>query len=79
MNQIILYTQPDCPPCEIVKLFLQDRNITYIEKNIKKDANAKKELIEKYQSYSTPTVIVNQTTITGFNLDALNTALELEE
>ncbi len=67
MKQIVIYTQPDCPPCEVTKMFLNDKGIPFIEKNIKTDPGARNELIKKYKSFSTPTVIIGNKVITGFN------------
>lgn len=78
MEPIILYTQPDCPPCEITKQFFKANNIQYIEKNIKTDAKAKKDLMVKYQSFSTPTVIIGEEIFRGFSLDAIAAKLNIQ-
>ena len=78
MKKIIVYTQPDCPPCEITKMFLTEHQIPFEVKNIKTDKRAKKELVEKYQSYSTPTIVIDNTVITGFDLDKLKHELNIE-
>lgn len=78
MKKITVYTQPDCPPCEITKLFLTEHNIPFEIKNIKTDKKAKKELVETYQSYSTPTIIIDNTVITGFDLEKLKQELNIE-
>ena len=75
MKTVILYTQPDCPPCEITKQFFHDRGIRFIEKNVKKDKQAFKELTNKYRSYSTPTVVIDEKVITGFNLQEIEKVL----
>ncbi|WP_175988664.1 glutaredoxin family protein [Bacillus sp. Marseille-Q1617] len=77
MRKVTLYTQPDCPPCEVVKLFLKEYKIEYLEKNIKEDNGAREHLINQLKSYSTPTITVDDTVISGFNLEALKTALNL--
>ncbi|WP_019152990.1 glutaredoxin family protein [Robertmurraya massiliosenegalensis] len=79
MSNITIYTQPDCPPCEIAKLFLNEYGFTYELKDIKKDNKARNELINKYQSYSTPTFVINgETVITGFEIEKLKEALNIE-
>ncbi|MFJ7638783.1 glutaredoxin family protein [Peribacillus sp. NPDC097264] len=77
MKDITLYTQPECPPCKITKLFLDDNNIEYKEKDIKADGHARKELTNKYGSYSTPTVVIDGKAIIGFNIDAIEKELNL--
>ncbi|KAB7669322.1 glutaredoxin family protein [Bacillus sp. B1-b2] len=78
MHKIILYTQPDCPPCEYSKLFLQEHGFDFEIKDIQKDPIAKKELIKKYQSFSTPTFIIDDSVIYGFDLEKITTALNIE-
>lgn len=36
MRKIEVYTQPDCPPCVIVKEFLKHNNVVYEEFDVKK-------------------------------------------
>ncbi|UOY93803.1 thioredoxin family protein [Ectobacillus sp. JY-23] len=77
MKEIELYTQPECPPCEIVKLFFQHHQLTYTEYNIKVDTDAARRLTEQYQAYSTPTVIINGEAVIGFNIERLEQLLQL--
>ncbi|WP_102271623.1 glutaredoxin family protein [Cytobacillus massiliigabonensis] len=79
MKKIILYTQPDCPPCEITKRFLTEYGFSYEARNIKTDQKARKELIETYQSYSTPTIVIEDTVITGFDLEKLKAELNIPD
>jgi len=78
MTKITIYTQPDCPPCEITKMFLTEYGLSYETKNIKTDKKARMELVQKYQSYSTPTIVIGDTVITGFNLERLKKELQIE-
>ena len=77
MHQITLYTQPDCPPCEYSKLFLKAHGFDYAIKDIQRDSRAKKELTTKYQSFSTPTFVIDGNVIYGFDLEKLKLALNL--
>lgn len=79
MNKVTLFTQPDCPPCTIVKMFFNEYNISFQEKDIKADAAAMKELTKKYGSYSTPTVIINGETIIGFEIEKMKVALSIND
>lgn len=78
MSKPTIYTQNDCPPCKIVKMFLNDKQIEYVEKNITKDQKARDELTKVYGAFSTPTVVVNNEVIIGFDLERLSKALEIE-
>lgn len=79
MTQIIIYTQPDCPPCDIAKLFLTEYGFTYELKDIKKDSKARNDLMNKYNSFSTPTFVVdNKEVITGFDIEKLKEILQIK-
>ncbi|MBS4189036.1 thioredoxin family protein [Bacillus sp. FJAT-49705] len=78
MSKITVYTQPDCPPCEITKKFLTEFGFHFEVKNIKTNDKAKRDLVYKYQSYSTPTIVIDETVITGFDLEKLKEVLNIE-
>lgn len=79
MTNIIVYTQNECPPCKIVKMFLDEYGFTYSEKNIHEDDKSRQELTEVYGSYSTPTIVVGSEVITGFDLERLKQVLKISE
>ncbi|WP_341357840.1 glutaredoxin domain-containing protein [Rossellomorea sp. y25] len=75
MKVVTLYSQPECPPCEVVKMFLKEHNVDYKEIDIKQNEQARNYLVKELKSYSTPTITVDSEVITGFNLEALTAAL----
>lgn len=77
MSNIIVYTQNECPPCKIVKMFLNEYGFSYSEKNIHEDEKSRQELTEIYGSYSTPTIVVGSEVITGFDLEKLKKVLNI--
>jgi glutaredoxin len=79
MTNIIFYTQPDCPPCEITKAFLKEYGFSFELKDIKADSIARNELINVHKSYSTPTLVIGEHVITGFNLEKLKKVLQIKD
>jgi len=79
MKEIIVYTQNECPPCQIVKMFLAEYGFSYSEKNIDLDSQSKRDLTEIYGSYSTPTIIIDEEIIAGFDLEKLKRALGIDQ
>ncbi|MBN8191646.1 glutathione S-transferase N-terminal domain-containing protein [Bacillus sp. NTK074B] len=77
MKEVTLYSQPECPPCEVVKMFLNEHKVKFKEINIKADEQARYFLTNQLKSYSTPTVTIGREIITGFDLEALTAALNL--
>ncbi|PLS16499.1 NrdH-redoxin [Bacillus sp. M6-12] len=79
MAEIIVYSQPDCPPCKIMKMFLDEYGISYTEKNIKTDKQAMKELTKNHKSYSTPTIVIDGKVIIGFDQAILKNELNIHD
>ncbi|MGM9923283.1 MAG: glutaredoxin family protein [Bacillus sp. (in: firmicutes)] len=77
MKNIIVYTQPNCPPCEFTKLYLKNHDIPFTEKNIARDAKAKKEMMVKYDAYSTPVIVIDGEALIGFDQERIEKLLSL--
>ena len=75
-RKIIIYTQPDSLPCEAVKMFLRDRRAKYEERSIEDDEDVVRELQEKYNSDSTPTVVIGDEVLIGFDPERIDELLE---
>jgi glutaredoxin len=74
--KIVVFTQPDSLPCEAVKLFLKDGKARFEERCVTYDDEARHELAEKYKSRSTPTVLIGDEIIIGFDPERLDQLLE---
>jgi glutaredoxin-like YruB-family protein len=74
MKRIVLYSQPGCPPCFAAKRFLASRNVAFEYKDVQADPAALRELIE-LNSRSTPTIVVGDEVMVGFDPDRLETLL----
>ncbi|MBO9130355.1 glutaredoxin domain-containing protein [Bacillus sp. 165] len=76
-KEVDVYTQPDCPPCQIVKEFLHHYHIAFNEYNIKKDPAAFHRLTNEFNSFSTPTVVIDGHVVAGFDIKELERLLDL--
>ncbi len=66
MSNVIVYSSNSCGYCTLAKEYLQEKGVSYEEKNISTDPTAKKELIQKgYRGV--PVIIVNGEEIVGFD------------
>jgi len=72
---IIVFTQPDSLPCEAVKMFLKHRGAKFEERNVMRDEAAACELQEKYNSLSTPTLVIGEDVLVGFNPERIDELL----
>ena len=77
MKRVILYSQPGCPPCYAAKQFLAARNIPFEYKDVQADPAALSELV-KLNSRSTPTIVVGEEVMIGFDPDRLESLLTEE-
>jgi glutaredoxin len=75
-RKIIVFTQPDSLPCEAIKLFLRDRKAKFEERSVEADEDVARELQEKYNSQSTPTVVIDDQIVIGFDPERIDELLE---
>jgi glutaredoxin len=75
-RKIIDFTQPDSLLSKAVKLFLKDRKAKFVERCVAHDDDALRELAEKYNSRSIPTLIIGDEVVVGFDPERLDQLLE---
>jgi glutaredoxin len=73
-RKVLIFTQPDCPPCFVVKTLLECMGVEFEERDITRDESAVEEL-KSYGSHSTPTVVVGEHVLVGFNPKRLDQIL----
>jgi glutaredoxin-like YruB-family protein len=71
MKKVVVYSQPGCPPCDWVKKYLTERGVPFTVRDVNSDFSAQKELVGKYKSRSTPTIVVDEEVMIGFDPDRL--------
>ena len=77
MKRVVLYSQPGCPPCFAAKQFLAARKISFEYKDVQKDPVALRELMD-LKSQSTPTILVGEEVMIGFDPERLESMLAVE-
>jgi glutaredoxin len=58
-----------------VKLFLTEKGVAFEERDITVDPSAVRDLTEKYSSHSTPTLVIGEEVMIGFNPERLDEIL----
>lgn len=71
-----MYYIPNCDACEQVREFFQLRQITLAEKNVDNNVEMQNELAEKAGELKVPTVVINDTVISGYDRNKMISALE---
>ena len=77
--KILLFTQPGCFSCELMKIFLEAKGLEFEERNTG-DPAIRQQMIEKYESSETPTLVLlsgdSHEVIPGFDPDLLDQLLD---
>lgn len=58
LTRVLLFTQPGCLSCELMKVFLEAKEITFEERDISSDLEARREMTEQHDSSETPTLVI---------------------
>lgn len=79
LPRILLFTQPGCLSCEVMRIFLEARGIPFEERDMDLDSAARLELLEIYHSHTAPTLVIltasGAEVIEGFDPDRLDLLL----
>lgn len=76
-KRVVLYTQPRCGNCVKAKEFLSSQQIAFEEKDVAHDREALLELVEVHKSQITPTIMVGDQLLIGYDRNKLAAALGL--
>lgn len=71
-KNIIVYTQSGCSACKNTKDYLAGKGVAFDERSVTEDEEALRELTETYKSRSTPTIIIGDEVIIGFDKEKLD-------
>ncbi len=74
MKNITVYTSNTCPYCFQVKDYLKEKNVSFTEKNISTDTEARKDLISK-GFMGVPVIYIDDEAVVGFDKDKLEQLL----
>jgi glutaredoxin len=72
----VLFTQPGCLSCELMKVFLEAKEIAFDERDISVDLEARNVMMEQHGSNETPTLVLvvgdSEEVIVGFDPELLD-------
>ena len=63
LPKVVLFSQPGCLSCELLKVYLEAREIAFEEHNISTDLEARRIMMEEHDSAETPTLIIVSDTV----------------
>jgi glutaredoxin len=56
--RVLFFSQPGCLSCELMKVFLEARGVAFEERDISADVEARRIMMEEYDSSETPTLVI---------------------
>lgn len=74
-HDVTIYTSNTCPYCVAAKDYLQDKGVSYTEKNIQTDSSARKELMSMGHM-GVPVIIIDGEEIVGFDKGRIEQLLD---
>lgn len=78
MQKITIYTTPTCIYCKMAKQWFKENNISYEEKDVSGDAEAREKMINKSQQMGVPVIEVGGELIIGFDKERLSELLNVK-
>ena len=76
ITRALLFTQPGCLSCELMKVFLEAKEIAFEERDISVDLEARTVMMEQHGSNETPTLVLSigetEEVIIGFEPELLD-------
>jgi glutaredoxin 3 len=66
-QSVKIYTANGWGPCQSAKEYLSQKGVTFVERNVSVDASALQELVGTYKSRGTPTIVIGNEVIIGFD------------
>lgn len=56
--RVLFFSQPGCLSCELMKVFLEAKGVAFEERDISSDPEARRTMMEDYDSSETPTLVI---------------------
>jgi len=75
---VTIYTTPTCHYCHMAKAFFKENKIEYKEKDVSRDLEARKDMVEKTGSLGVPVIEVDGEAVIGFDKGWLQEKLGLK-
>lgn len=77
MQKVIIYSTPYCVYCKAAKEFFQENGVTYEEKDVAKDEEAREYMIHKSGQMGVPVIEIGDEVVVGFDKKRLATLLNV--
>jgi glutaredoxin 3 len=76
-KQVLVYSTPTCPYCRMVKEFLHQNNIEFVNFDVSTDREKAREMISKTGQMGVPVIDIDGVLVIGFDKARLSEILGL--
>lgn len=66
-----MYSTPTCVYCKAAKEFFEANNVSYEEKNVAEDEQAREEMVRKSEQMGVPVIDIDGTIVIGFDKEKI--------
>ncbi len=74
MKNVLVYSSNTCPYCTLAKNYLEEKGVSYTEKNVQTDKEARNELMQMGHM-GVPVLVIDGEEIVGFDKDKIDELL----
>ncbi|MFO8034120.1 MAG: glutaredoxin family protein [Candidatus Bipolaricaulota bacterium] len=78
-REVIVYSTPVCPWCQVVKKHLDERSVDYREVDVSSDQQAAMEMVRKTGQQAVPVVEIDGEFVVGFDQGRIDQLLAARE
>ena len=75
MKNVVMYTSSTWPYCTLAKEYLDEKGVEFTAKNVQKDSDARKELMDMGHM-GVPVIVIGEEQIVGFDKTKIDLALD---
>lgn len=75
MSEVVVFTTSTCPWCRRAKEYLANKNLSFREVNVERDAEAAEEMVQATGQMAVPVVKIGETWVVGFHPPTIDQTL----
>lgn len=76
MSEVVVFTTSACPWCRRAKEYLANKNLSFREVNVERDAEAAEEMVQATGQTAVPVVKIGETWVVGFHPPTIDQTLD---
>lgn len=77
MPQVTVYSRTSCAPCKMLKIWLTNKGIPFVERNVDEDPSLMDQIVEKTGFRMVPVTQIGEQYIAGANIPSISKLLVL--